>query len=133
MPARSSKAQEFSGIKLTVIPSKSQGALYDLHVFLVLRNEGWRLACEYNTDLYEATTITRLLTDFKILLENIVQDPNRPLSSFPVSEGAQLARQKRPAIATPAKANGRAVPRHFRLCAQWERPQRRLDPRLLLR
>jgi len=43
--------------------------LYDLHVFLVLRNEGWRLACEYNTDLYEAATITRLLTDFKTLLE----------------------------------------------------------------
>jgi thioesterase domain-containing protein/non-ribosomal peptide synthetase component F len=99
------RAQEFAGIKLTVIPSKSQGALYDLHVFLVLRNEGWRLACEYNTDLYEAATITRLLADFKTLLENIVQDPNRPLSSFPVSEGASLARQKRPANAAPANSN----------------------------
>jgi thioesterase domain-containing protein/non-ribosomal peptide synthetase component F len=104
------KAQEFAGIKLTVIPSKSQGALYDLHVFLVLRNEGWRLACEYNTDLFEAGTITRLLADFKGLLENIVQDPNRPLSSFPVSEGASLARQKRPATAVPAhsKSGGAA-------------------------
>jgi thioesterase domain-containing protein/non-ribosomal peptide synthetase component F len=104
------KAQEFAGIKLTVIPSKSQGALYDLHVFLVLRNEGWRLACEYNTDLFEAGTITRLLANFKGLLENIVQDPNRPLSSFPVSEGASLARQKRPATAVPAhsKSGGAA-------------------------
>src|SRR5208337_3825771 len=68
------KPQEFAGIKLTVIPSKSQGALYDLHVFLVLRNEGWRLACEYNTDLYDASTITRLLGDFKQLMENIVQN-----------------------------------------------------------
>jgi non-ribosomal peptide synthetase component F/thioesterase domain-containing protein len=99
------KAQEFAGIKLTVIPSKSQGALYDLHVFLVLRNEGWRLACEYNTDLYEAATITRLLADFKNLLENIVQDPNRPLSSFPVSEGASLVRQKRPTIAAPVDSS----------------------------
>jgi len=99
------KPQEFAGIKLTVIPSKSQGALYDLHVFLVLRNEGWRLACEYNTDLFEAGTITRLLGDFKGLLENIVQDPNRPLSAFPVSEGASLARQKRPATTAPAHSS----------------------------
>jgi non-ribosomal peptide synthetase component F/thioesterase domain-containing protein len=97
------KAQEFAGIKLTVIPSKSQGALYDLHVFLVLRNEGWRLACEYNTDLFEAGTITRLLADFKGLLENIVQDPNRPLSSFPVSEGATSVRQKRVATNPPGQ------------------------------
>ena len=96
------KPQEFAGIKLTVIPSKSQGALYDLHVFLVLRNEGWRLACEYNTDLFEAGTITRLLADFKGLLENIVQDPNRTLSAFPISEGASLARQKRKATTVPA-------------------------------
>lgn len=102
------KPQEFAGIKLTVIPSKSQGALYDLHVFLVLRNEGWRLACEYNTDLYEASTITRLLSDFKSLLENIVQDPNRPLSKFSVSEGATQTRLKRlAASASPAPASGK--------------------------
>ena len=94
------KPQEFAGIKLTVIPSKSQGALYDLHVFLVLRNEGWRLACEYNTDLYDAATITRLLGDFKGLLESIVQDPNRPISQFPVPEGALQSRQKRLAAGT---------------------------------
>jgi len=89
------KPQEFAGIKLTVIPSKSQGALYDLNVFLVLRNEGWRLACEYNSDLYDAATITRLLADFKGLLEDIVRDPNRPISQFAVSEGAAQAKQKR--------------------------------------
>ena len=88
------KPQEFAGIKLTVIPSKSQGALYDLHVFLVSRNEGWRLACEYNTDLYEAATITRLLGDFRALLEEITKDPNRALSKFPLPEGALLMRQR---------------------------------------
>jgi non-ribosomal peptide synthetase component F/thioesterase domain-containing protein len=101
------KAQEFAGIKLTVIPSKSQGALYDLHVFLVLRNEGWRLACEYNTDLFEAGTITRLLADFKGLLESIVQDPNRPLSQFPVSEAAAKRRQMRPANNSTNSAGNR--------------------------
>jgi thioesterase domain-containing protein/non-ribosomal peptide synthetase component F len=100
------KPQEFAGIKLTVIPSKSQGALYDLNIFLVLRNEGWRLACEYNTDLYDAATITCLLGDFKALLENIVRDPDRPISQFPVSEGAAQSRQTRLRANSSAKPVG---------------------------
>ena len=83
------KPLEFGGIKLTVIPSKCQGALYDLNVFLVLRNEGWRLACEYNTDLFEAKTITGLLNNYRTTLENIAENPNRKLSEFPVLEGAK--------------------------------------------
>jgi non-ribosomal peptide synthetase component F/thioesterase domain-containing protein len=88
------KPLEFSGIKLTVIPSKSQGALYDLNVFLVLRNEGWRLACEYNTDLFEAATITRLLGDYRTLLEQIVRNPDRQISEFPRSEDTPVGEQR---------------------------------------
>ena len=81
------KPLEFSGIKLTVIPSKCQGALYDVNVFLVLRNEGWRLACEYNTGLYDSSTITRLLDNYRKLLQSIAEDPNLRLSQFPRPEG----------------------------------------------
>lgn len=108
------KPLEFSGIKLTVIPSKCQGALYDLNVFLVLRNEGWRLACEYNTDLYEASTIARLLGDYKTMLELIAENPERHVSDFPLSEGAQLARarkqrgEKATSLAGEASAPGAA-------------------------
>ena len=80
------KPLEFSGIELTVIPSKSQGALYDLHVFLVQRAEGWRLACEYNTDLYDPGTITGLLEDFRKVIESIALNPDRHLSQFEISK-----------------------------------------------
>jgi non-ribosomal peptide synthetase component F/thioesterase domain-containing protein len=96
------KPLEFAGIKLTVIPSKSQGALYDLNVFLVLRNEGWRLACEYNTDLFEANSITRLLNNYRMMLENITQNPNRKVSEFPVSEGTANLKVVKPVTATPS-------------------------------
>jgi non-ribosomal peptide synthetase component F/pimeloyl-ACP methyl ester carboxylesterase len=76
------KPLEFGGIKLTVIPSKSQGALYDLNVFLILRNEGWRLACEYNTDLFEAGTITRLLENYRAVLEKIVETSSSRISEL---------------------------------------------------
>ncbi len=76
------KPIEFSGIRLTVVPSKSQGALYELNVFLVLRTEGWRLACEYNTDLFDSATMVHLLEDYRSVLEAIVADPHRPISEL---------------------------------------------------
>ena len=102
------KPLEFSGIKLTVIPSKCQGALYDVNIFLVLRNEGWRLACEYNTDLYEASTIARLLGDYKAMLELIAENSERRLSEFPSSEGAKLAKERKEGSGTPSNPVGRA-------------------------
>ena len=104
------KPLEFSGIQLTVIPSKCQGALYDLNIFLVLRNEGWRLACEYNMDLYEASTITCLLGDYKAMLELIAENSERHLSEFPSSEGAKLAKARKERSRTPSNPVGGAGP-----------------------
>ena len=95
------KPLEFAGIELTVIPSKSQGALYDLHVFLVQRAEGWRLACEYNTDLYKLDTITGLLSDFRKVLEDVARTPDRPVSQIDIR-----VRKIPAAPAAPEKAAG---------------------------
>ncbi len=110
------KPLEFAGIKLSVIPSKSQGALYDLNVFLVQRAEGWRLACEYNTDLFELSTITRLLGDYRALMESVIDNSDRHLSEFPLLEGAALYKETvrlkalaftaSPALATGHEATG---------------------------
>jgi len=96
------KPLEFAGIKLTVIPSKCQGALYDLNVFLVLRNEGWRLACEYNTDLFEAKTITGLLNNYRTTLETVAQNSNRRVSEFPVPEGIVKLKATKPTETSPS-------------------------------
>ena len=74
----------FSGLTLTAIPSRSPGAIYDLNFFMVERADGWRASCEYNTDLYEAATITRLLDQFQSLLEGVAADPNGPISAIPM-------------------------------------------------
>jgi non-ribosomal peptide synthetase component F/thioesterase domain-containing protein len=103
------KPLEFAGIKLTVIPSKCQGALYDLNVFLVLRNEGWRLACEYNTDLFDAGTITRLLGNYRSMLESIAQNPSRKLSEFELLEGIVDLQRKRLADASCGNASTKAT------------------------
>ncbi|HKF24670.1 MAG TPA: condensation domain-containing protein, partial [Candidatus Acidoferrum sp.] len=43
---------DFNGVRMSTLPSKTQGALYDLNFFLVEREAGWRLSVEYKTSLF---------------------------------------------------------------------------------
>jgi non-ribosomal peptide synthetase component F/thioesterase domain-containing protein len=82
---------EFAGIRMSTMPSKSQGALYDLNFFMVEREAGWRLSLEYKTDLYSDKTAQQMLGDFRGLLEAIASNPDRRLSEFSMSERAKPA------------------------------------------
>ena len=76
------KTRGFGGVKLKVLPSKSQGALYDLNVFLILRTDGWRLSCEYKTDLFNESSVLLLLENYKKVLEQISKNPELRISEF---------------------------------------------------
>lgn len=52
---------------------------------------GW---LHYRTDLYDATTIRRLLSSFETLLQGAVDDPDRPISRLPLLSSEQLHRQR---------------------------------------
>src|SRR4029077_5474797 len=80
---------EFAGIRMSTMPSKSQGALYDLNFFMVEREAGWRLSLEYNTDLYSDKTAQQMLGDFRGLLDAIASSPNRRLSEFSMAKRAK--------------------------------------------
>jgi non-ribosomal peptide synthetase component F/thioesterase domain-containing protein len=71
-----------SDIVATPIPSKSQGALYDLNFFLVEREEGWRLSLEYNVNLYREATAKRLIDSFQQLLGEIPSSQDRLISEL---------------------------------------------------
>lgn len=77
------KPLEFAGLTMVPIPSKSPGAIYDLNVFMVQRTDGWRLSCEYNYDLYDAVSVSRMLAQIRNVFEEIAKDPNRKISEFP--------------------------------------------------
>jgi non-ribosomal peptide synthetase component F/thioesterase domain-containing protein/acyl carrier protein len=83
---------EFAGIRMSTMPSKSQGALYELNFFMVEREVGWRLSLEYNTDLYSEHTAQQMLGHFRELLDAVAVNPNRRLSEFSFSGNAQLPR-----------------------------------------
>ncbi|NJO14389.1 MAG: amino acid adenylation domain-containing protein [Thioploca sp.] len=85
---------EFTGLHLTTLEWQSVIAKFDLTLSL---NEttssgllGW---LEYNTDLFECTTIERLLGHWQTLLTGIVDNPQTPLHKLPlltVAEQQQL-------------------------------------------
>ncbi|HEY6390560.1 MAG TPA: amino acid adenylation domain-containing protein [Bryobacteraceae bacterium] len=76
------KPWEHAGLRMRPIPSKSPGAMHDLNIFLVERNDGWRVSCEYNTALFFESTVSRMLEHFEILLQAILADPSRPIGAY---------------------------------------------------
>jgi non-ribosomal peptide synthetase component F len=85
------KPISFAGLRLTPVPSKSPGAIYDLNFFMVRRADGWRLSCEYNRDLYDASTIDTFIVQLRTLLEAITEDPDRKISQLRIHEPATSA------------------------------------------
>jgi thioesterase domain-containing protein/acyl carrier protein len=86
---------------LTVTPLETDNGTADFDLFLSLTEEGGTINCalKYNTDLFEETTIARLLDHFKLVLENIVADPEQSLSSLlPLSEAEKQYLLERKAI-----------------------------------
>ncbi|NEO40840.1 MAG: amino acid adenylation domain-containing protein [Moorea sp. SIOASIH] len=77
--------QELSLTNLTVQPlelEKSDGrdiAEFDLNLYLTETSAGIEGSLFYRTDLFAATTITKMVKQFQVLLESVVTDPDRTL------------------------------------------------------
>lgn len=69
-------------LTLNGLAVESETARYDLTLSLTDTEPGLIGTLEYNTDLFNAVTITRMLGHFQTLLESIVTDPHQPLSNL---------------------------------------------------
>jgi amino acid adenylation domain-containing protein len=76
--------QTYGKFKLIDLPSRSAGPICDLNFFMVERPDGWRLSCEFNTDLYRRQTVEGMLDRFVRLMRAVVEDASRAISSFPI-------------------------------------------------
>jgi hypothetical protein len=111
------KPLEFSGLSMTSVPSKSPGAIYDLNFFMVQRSDGWRLSCEYDCDMYDATSVNRMIAQLRHLLTEIAADPGRKISRFEFPDEAGD-----PLPAFVPRANLAPLPSNARLSRMEERP-----------
>ena len=83
------------GLHVTAVPQVRESAKYDLTLF-VAQADG-RLWCqlEYNTDLFDAATATRLLGHFEVLLDGLVARPQQRVADLPL-----LAEEERQQLLT---------------------------------
>jgi non-ribosomal peptide synthetase component F len=79
----------YGGFRLIDLPSRSAGALYDLNFFMVERPEGWRISCEYNTDLFEKATVAGFLQRLTLLLKSAASTPGSPISKLEILSPAE--------------------------------------------
>jgi amino acid adenylation domain-containing protein len=77
-------ACEFTGLTSTPLEIPTTTAKFDLTLSLAETASGLSGTLEYNTDLFEAATIARLLGHFQVLLAGIADDPGRPIGEYPL-------------------------------------------------
>jgi thioesterase domain-containing protein/acyl carrier protein len=115
------------GLKLAPIAVDCGAAQMDLSLRLTQTAAGLDGSFEYNSDLFDAATIDRMIGHFRLLLEAVVADPDRRLSELPplgTDHKGQLS-GSRPEHEVEAPARGEADgpatnPSHTLLIQLWE-------------
>ncbi|GAC1634060.1 MAG: hypothetical protein NVS9B10_29820 [Nevskia sp.] len=67
------------GLTVDVEPNAKAYVNFDMFLNVIESNEGLRMDCDYNTDLFDEVSIERLLDCYQALLEAFVADPAQPL------------------------------------------------------
>ncbi|MCC5616018.1 amino acid adenylation domain-containing protein [Nostoc sp. CHAB 5836] len=86
-------ALELSGLTLNFLESNSNSAKFDLTLYITETVEGLIGNLEYNTDLFEESSVQRMAAHLQMLLEGIIANPQQRLSELPLlteSERHQL-------------------------------------------
>ncbi len=69
-------------LTLTPLDSQHITARFDLTLMMADTNDGLQATFEYNTDIFDNTTIRRMQAHFQTLLEQAVAQPERQLNQF---------------------------------------------------
>ncbi|WP_161625815.1 condensation domain-containing protein, partial [Singulisphaera acidiphila] len=73
-----------AGLTMTVLEPPINTAKFDLTLKLTETDQGLHTALEYSTDLFDASTVDRMLGWFETLLEGITANPEAPLADLPL-------------------------------------------------
>ncbi|HEY0737415.1 MAG TPA: condensation domain-containing protein, partial [Herpetosiphonaceae bacterium] len=83
------QAVKQGGLTLQAINVDLGVARFDLSLSIRESEEGLSATLLYNTDLFDAATITRLLEHYHTLLQSIIADPDRRISTLPILTTAE--------------------------------------------
>ncbi len=82
-------SREVEDLKLTWTGVQSHTAKFDLSAYIEPRQEGLFVGFEYNADVFETSTIHRLLGHYRTLLEAIVAAPDTRISEISILAEAE--------------------------------------------
>ncbi len=88
------KLHQLPGMTMEQLDVDSGISTFDLTLMMTEGRDGLDASLEYNTDLFEAATIERMLGHLHTLLESIVATPDAPITRLPLlseAETRQLA------------------------------------------
>jgi amino acid adenylation domain-containing protein/thioester reductase-like protein len=75
---------ELTGLTVSSLPIETSTAKFDLSLVIDNSATGLVAGWEYNTDLFDSSTIERMAVHFVTLLESIVANPNQKISQLPM-------------------------------------------------
>ncbi|MBU2705823.1 amino acid adenylation domain-containing protein, partial [Zooshikella marina] len=83
---QNNRQEQYQLADLNVLPLQTQTSRvkFDLTLNIEEQVDGLTLDWEYNTDLFDAATITRLATHFNQLLLAALESPTRPITQLPL-------------------------------------------------
>lgn len=90
---------QLSDLTLSFVEVDNGTAKFDLLLNIVELETGFYVSFQYNTDLFKADTITRLLEHFETLIQNVVAQPNTTLNALEeilaeIDQQKQLEKEK---------------------------------------
>jgi amino acid adenylation domain-containing protein/FkbH-like protein len=99
---------QLRGLRLKHVPSGLKTVKGDMYLSMHETPEGLEGRLEYSTDLFDASTVEKLLGHFRVLLEAAVANPEMKLSELPL-----LTEGERQQILVEWNATESDFPRHF--------------------
>jgi amino acid adenylation domain-containing protein len=84
--------REIDGLRITEHDLPRPSAQFDLVVEFLPHRDSLKVALEYNTDLFDASTIKRMTAHLLALLKGIVAAPGEVLGKLPLLSGAERNR-----------------------------------------
>jgi non-ribosomal peptide synthetase component F len=85
----STAALELPELKMELMPVETETAMFDLTLSLQETASDITGSFEYNTDLFDTSTIKPMARHFQVLLEGIIASPEQRLSDLPLLAPAE--------------------------------------------
>ncbi len=86
-------ALHLAGLTLEAMAPEIGGAKFDFELLVAETPGDWEVTVEYNRQLFDRTTMRRLLAHWRIVLESVARDPERRLCELVILAGAERQQQ----------------------------------------